>query len=635
MLETTLATDFTPGTNLKGDLAGGNWTFLLPSLALEQTVCIGTPPPATLVTLARISRDILVYASVRQLQHVSTIRAEHGLAHIRLSIADGGPAPQLPDHSADLVVVTGGRSVWRLTRDRTTLVQLQRLLKPEGLIYFEGGWLVGWLLSSKKRNNLIENFGTPLLFWLASQRGEVHAAVPLHDRPTIGYFLRRNLHRPSAGFQLLKRARHLLGKTGRSPAHSSLPAGRATGGSPDSAPPSPHPIVRSSGGGLLRAVRRAERLLRAEHPLNRVAPRYGGLVGAGAELSDRPPAYLRAIAREGGVDIDEHRWGLSAPSEYRSRKVLFFLFDRVSEVPGYIVKLTRDPSLNYRVENEYRALSLLCARGIGDRETLPQPLFFGYHNDLAVVGETAIEGAPFRQRTEATADCPYAHAAIDWLTGLGAGTADRVVGTPRQVADALETLFNRFTQVYRLTPAHRDFLAEQITVIGDSREALPLVFQHGDPGTWNVMVTKRGRVAFLDWEAAEPQGIPLWDLFYFLRSYSVWVARTSGTRDRLDGFARYFLAESALSSVIVVATERYCQQVALPWRLVEPLFYTCWMHRALKESTRLAPAKLETGHYLNLLRLCIERRSAPTLRRLFSRSPVNEQPIGCETTAFL
>jgi hypothetical protein len=54
--------------------------------------------------------------------------------------------------------------------------------------------------------------------------------------------------------------------------------------------------------------------------------------------------------------------------------------------------------------------------------------------------------------------------------------------------------------------------------------------------------------------------------------------------------------------------------------LVEPLFYTCWMHRALKEATRLQPDRLESGTYVRLLRLCVARRDAPGLRRLFSLS---------------
>ncbi len=32
MLETTLSTTFVPGSNVKGQVAAANWTFLLPSL---------------------------------------------------------------------------------------------------------------------------------------------------------------------------------------------------------------------------------------------------------------------------------------------------------------------------------------------------------------------------------------------------------------------------------------------------------------------------------------------------------------------------------------------------------------------------------------------------------------------------
>lgn len=286
--------------------------------------------------------------------------------------------------------------------------------------------------------------------------------------------------------------------------------------------------------------------------------------------------------------------------------------------PQYIVKMIRVPIFNARLKNEYRALKLLESKGIGDRETLPRVVFFGQHKDLSILGETAIDGTPLRQRTEATASCPYARAALDWLINLGAATADSSAAMPEQVAAALQKLFRRFVEIYQLTPQHRAFLSEQMATIAHSQEAFPLVFQHGDPGTWNVMVTRSGRVAFLDWEAAEPQGMPLWDLFYFVRSYIVWAARVHGTRDRLKAFTRGFLAESPLSQMVIEVTGRYCERTSVPVHLIEPLFYTCWMHRALKEANRLKPAKLEEGHYVSLLRLCIQRHDAPTLRRLFS-----------------
>jgi hypothetical protein len=72
--------------------------------------------------------------------------------------------------------------------------------------------------------------------------------------------------------------------------------------------------------------------------------------------------------------------------------------------------------------------------------------------------------------------------------------------------------------------------------------------------------------------------------------------------------------------LVVDSVKRYCTEIGLTESLVEPLFYTCWMHRALKESTRLPAKKLRDGHYFNLLRLCMQRRESPTLQRLFTTS---------------
>jgi len=146
---------------------------------------------------------------------------------------------------------------------------------------------------------------------------------------------------------------------------------------------------------------------------------------------------------------------------------------------------------------------------------------------------------------------------------------------------------------------------------------MPLVFQHGDPGTWNIWVTPSQRVAFLDWEAAEPQGMPLWDLFYFVRTYGAWAMRAGISGDIMKGFARQFLSASPFQRLLIEATERYRAQVGVPAELVEPLFYTCWMHRALKESTRLTAGNLERGHYFSVLNACIQQRAA--LEPLFSQ----------------
>jgi len=377
-------------------------------------------------------------------------------------------------------------------------------------------------------------------------------------------------------------------------------------------PPAAQPIVRlrARPRDLVRRVRRPGRAGERIGVLS-VATRSAG--GPGAPV----PGYIRAIAAAAGEPLDGCRVALAAPGDYPSRKAIIAVFSSEGSEPRYIVKVARDPAFNDRLANEDRALRALAAAGIGDPATVPRARFFGHDGGLAVLAQTAIHGVPFRQVARGTHECPAARAAIAWLMELGARTADRAMAEPEQAAAALRVLLDRFAGLYRPSVTEHELLAGQIDVIAASPWPFPLVFQHGDPGVWNLLVTPDGRPAFLDWEAAEQHGMPLWDLFYAARSVGIGVARASGTRSSLDAFVEQYLADGPLSLALADDVGRHCAQIGLDPALVGPLFFTCWMHRALKEAARLEPHRLATGRYARLLRLCLERRDAPGLRRLW------------------
>jgi hypothetical protein len=340
------------------------------------------------------------------------------------------------------------------------------------------------------------------------------------------------------------------------------------------------------------------------------------LVGLPARPGAPVPAYVRDLAAASGVDLEGYRVALTAPGDYPSRKTVLALLAPGAPAPSYVVKLAQDVALNDRLRNEARALRALAAAGIGDGATLPRAPFFGHHAGHAVLGQTAIAGVPFRQVTTGAPDCPAARAAVTWVSELGARTADRASATPGDVADALDELLERYAGLYRPGAAERAALAGSIAAIGASAAPFPLVFQHGDPGTWNILVTDGGRPAFLDWEAAEEHGLPLWDLFYLARSVAVGVARASGTRSSLDAVARGLLADGPLSRALAQDVARHSERIGLEPALAGPLLLTCWMHRALKEAMTLQPDRLARGRYVRLLRLCLHHRDAPGLRLL-------------------
>ena len=603
MLQRTLSTQFVPGTNLRGDVTGANWIYLLPSLALEHSLILGVPSRASLAALARLGR-VSIAAKASALADLTPLDR---WGDVTLLAPEAGGALPLLAESVDLALLSGGAAAL----DDAVRAEIARVLRPEGLLWAEIGGPRGWLRRASTLEALRADRGGAALCWLTPLSGGGRTAVPLSHDTARRYFLARRLYSPTLPLQRLKRmSRSLNGSGSRSAAEQ---GGELSDG--DDAPVSRGLRARAKGAafGLLGGAARVEGVV---HRSIRPASRYGVLAGRAIAADAEPPAYLRELAAARGVDLTGYRWGLWAAGAYSSRKLLFYLFPPGESAPAFLVKMVRDPAFNDRLENEWRALDRLAALGLGEG-VLPHVPFAGQHAGLAIVAESAVEGRPFREAARWSAGDPALPAGVEWLTALGARTANANT-SPAAAADALAELLARFCAIYRLDPAQERFLADRIAALRAGGGGFPTVFQHGDPGTWNVLVTPRGDTVFVDWESAEPDGMPLWDLFYFLRSYVVGAARNAGQHDRLAGFAAHFIERGSLSDVLVGAVRRYRDEIGLSGEVAETLFYMGWLHRALKQSTLLPPARVDRdGHYANLLRLCLERREGPTMQRLF------------------
>jgi hypothetical protein len=379
-------------------------------------------------------------------------------------------------------------------------------------------------------------------------------------------------------------------------------------------------LLRARGLGATVPTRlaRVHKVLGRTLPTRRAPTRPIGIVGDGATLPEIP-AYIADIAAADGVDLTGHRCGLSATGMYNTQKVLFVVVPPDGASPSLVVKLTRDASVNARLETELEALRRLEAIGFADDGAVPRVLFGGRHAGLAVVGESAVDGVPLSLSAGADPLGRPIVDAIDRLIELGKRSVRMVA--PSDVGIALASLHARYVELCQPTSAEADRLQAAVVAIAASSAPFPIVFQHGDAGTWNLLVTADERVVFLDWENAEPAGMPLWDLFYLLRSHAVGVGRKNGARRRLAAVERFLFDRSVLSELVVEATTRYVSAIRLDPALVEPLFHLCWMHQALKEATRFTPDRVRSAHFNRLLAAGLRHRNAATLQRVFSITP--------------
>ena len=463
---------------------------------------------------------------------------------------DALPGPE-EDAAFDLVAVLGRSSVRTLQRNASRRRRVEDLLTPSGMLWLSGST---WEDAAP--------FASATTFWTTPAVGEPRAAVPRADEATIHAFARKG------------RALPLM-------VHDRL-----------------EDLTR-------RLSRRWPLAPGAWRPGQLLERQPSGPPGA-------PPRWVRDVAAHSGVDLDAHRWGLSAHGRYRSRKVLMFLYPPGDAAAQYVVKLPRHPLENGRIESEIRALTLLEARGLADEGSVPSAIFSGHHAGLALVGESMVYGAPLRSAMAGPADCALLDDAIARFTTLAVASAEHGEAPQASATKRARALFGRFADQGAPSADERAFLGEMVDAIADGGHRLPTVFEHGDAGTWNLLARPEGGVAILDWEAAEPQGMPLWDLFYFFRSYAMGPSPEPGADTKL------FLEPSTLGSRLGAAVADYRERVGVDPELVAPLFFTCWLHRAMKESTRLPPERRPGGTYRRLLRTCVEQRRSKALSSLLS-----------------
>ncbi len=536
LLQRTLQTEFVPGSNLEDQAAA----------AADWRFLAHDPAPRAVLCLDEPRPETREYlaSSVPRVWVLGGAQPDAGPFSRLEPPAGRGARMSLPSGEVDVVLAETPRALQRLGGGRGLAAEVARVLAPRGTVWVEAAGLAQRRPQRRALARLeARGVRAGRGYWLTPRQGAMRTAAPLGD--------------PRAGAYLF--ASTLFGRS------------RAN-----------------------RALGRLGRVLSRTSWFDFFYPRRVVVAGRPAANSALP-AYLEEGA---GERVDPGcRLLVSARGRYRSNKIVYFLFPGGADRPEWVVKVSRTVEFAGRLEHEFQALRQLEQRGV---QGVPRAEHLAHHGGRAILWLRAAAGAPLQGRSRAGADCPWAAAAVRWLTRLGEVTA-----RPASAADlkqALGSVFEKFVRIYQLDGEQRRRLEEAVQRLSGAGTSLPSVFQHGDPGVQNILVRGDADVCFLDWESSEAEGMPLWDLFYFLRTYVQWAEALRGRRDPLANFRAHFLREGRFTPWISAAVEGCRRRLNLDPALLGPLFVTCWMHRCLKESILLPPDRLERGTYIRLLR---------------------------------
>jgi hypothetical protein len=314
-------------------------------------------------------------------------------------------------------------------------------------------------------------------------------------------------------------------------------------------------------------------------------PAVATVVAPGA--ADLPP-WLRRRLRAADIALEGRTWRLLADAEYPSQKLAWFLYGPDGDgVPETVVKLARTADFSPRLHNEHAALSLLARAG-STGAALPRPLLDDEVHGLALVAESGVGGRPFSVAGRTEPGDPVLEAALDAVLAVTCGaSALRSTATTDELRRDLGRLAERVPGV-DVRPLVAD-LAE----VG----SLPTVLQHGDPGTWNLLVAADGTVAVLDWENAEPRGLPVADALFFVAGAARRALEARGRRPTPEAVVGQVLAGGRWADWTRRSLRRAAEGAGCEPASVPALAVLGAAYQAAKEAPRRDPASSAPGEW--------------------------------------
>jgi len=294
------------------------------------------------------------------------------------------------------------------------------------------------------------------------------------------------------------------------------------------------------------------------------------------------------------------RWPTVAPTEPVPQRLAYLLLTKGREegnklvllvfpdgrcTPRLVVKLGRTVTQNAALAAEEAALAALAGRGEHGVVGTPAALGSARLDGRLLILQSVVEGRSLWEVAAASRSTQYVAPIVNWLSHLARATCRPPTAEPapdRRLVGPESALVGGPPR----SAACEAVPTPAAILQGLRRQPIPMVFEQRDMGTWNIVIGADGRITVLDWESACLEGLPAWDLFYFLVHYGFMVHGAAGPDDQLRSFSETFGSITGFGAIAREAVRRYVDAVGLEREWLSPLMAACWAHHAHAEAAR-------------------------------------------------
>ena len=179
----------------------------------------------------------------------------------------------------------------------------------------------------------------------------------------------------------------------------------------------------------------------------------------------------------------------------KTRKLVTLLIDSSTKKLKLVAKMPLSKSSSILIKREFKILCDLQQKKVN---FTPRPLFLD--NKTGIAAQEAIDGRPTGRF--------YTFFHHEFLESL------RLSSKTTSIHEKSLQLDRELTSIHITSPSLKLILNELLKKCTDTTQFYP-VYVHGDFTPWNIKKIENGSIIAIDWEMGDPNGLPIYDFFYF------------------------------------------------------------------------------------------------------------------------
>lgn len=308
------------------------------------------------------------------------------------------------------------------------------------------------------------------------------------------------------------------------------------------------------------------------------------------------------------ADLPEEEVAVSyrTPRFRASGHVLGFVHARGENTPRLVAKMARLPDGAAALELEAANLGAAHAHGEVPGASVPRCIACVAWRGSHVLLETAVPGSPLKPPRLRRDAAGWSAKVTRWLVALHGATRGAALGPHglnRCVHDPFAALHAAGGQLAALAIRTAAVLPEELT-------KLPAVLEHGDLASPNVLADEHGELSVVDWEQADPAGLPAADLFFFLNYAAGARDGASTVAAQVRAYHAALIAQDGWARRLVAG---YAAALQLPVSVLPALLLVTWPRVVARLQSRVqagAGTGVESERYVALWRHTLEHREA-------------------------